>query len=510
MKTMKSFFAYSLFVLLSFFAISTTAQVIDLSTGVTPPSTLIPYGGSDDTWTVCFPGNNPALPGSYMPAFSTNGIPVGYGSSPYTGLDPSVRWISPKISGIQPLSAPMGDYYYKMTFNLDPACQVSAAVFNFAKIGADDQINQIIVNGNIHVVAYGFSPLASSITLPIPNTDLIPGTNTILIRVYNWGNSSFPNSPTGMQIKGNLTITSGPNASFCATAPTSSTLVATSATTGTHTWEIYSSPTGNAGTYSYIGTFNYPNVYLSGAGPCYLVKHTVSNQCGTACYAQSVCYQPCNAVQPGECTDLTPPTHLTYNSSTNLFSWTPVPGAVSYEIEIIVNDPECCRGSFMMAPIVITTTNNNYVINWGEHGIDGKPECFSWRVIAKCPNGNSVSSAKQCGFPWSGNDDPDKNPNSIKTGSTEDAIKDGNTSVKLYPNPVKGTVSIDIATQTETSFTVSIDNIDGKTVKTFDKLRTSGNKYTLKWNTESVGKGTYLVKVMTADGHILVKKLLVE
>ncbi|MES2688810.1 MAG: T9SS type A sorting domain-containing protein [Bacteroidota bacterium] len=509
---MKRIFICLSFALLLLTGMQASAQVIDLSTGVLPPSTLIPYGSADDTWTVCFPGNNPALPASYMPTYSTNGIPVGWGSSPYWTLDPAVRWIAPGVSGIQPSSnLPMGDYYYKMTFDLDYVCASTQAVFNFTTIGADDQVNQVIVNSNTHVVAYGFSPLATSVSMAIPSTDLVVGTNTILLRVYNWGIPSSPQSPTGLQINGNLTITGGPNASFCATAATASTLVVTPTSSGTHTWEIYSSPTGCIGSYSYIGTYNFPSVYLSGAGPCYLIKHKIANECGENCFAQSVCYQECDAVTPHECTDLTPPTNLTYNSSTGLLSWTPVPGAVSYEVEIIPNDPECCRASIAMSPRKVTVTGNTYLINWAELGLDFKPSCFSWRVIAKCPNGTSVSSAKQCAFPGSGFPD-DHNPKSPATGNKEqgEGISDENTSVKIYPNPAKGAVSIDIATETETSFTVSIDNMDGKTVKTFDNLKTNRNKYTLKWNTESVAKGTYLVKVITPDGHVLVKKLLGE
>jgi hypothetical protein len=47
-------------------------------------------------------------------------------------------------------------------------------------------------------------------------------------------------------------------------------------------------------------------------------------------------------------------------------------------------------------------------------------------------------------------------------------------------------------------------------IKTFDNLKTNDKKHTLKWNTENVNKGLYIVKVTTRDKQVFTSKLFVE
>ncbi|MES2779205.1 MAG: T9SS type A sorting domain-containing protein [Bacteroidota bacterium] len=508
---MKRFFMYCVCAVLLFTCTHASAQVIDLRTGVNG-SGLIAVGSTDDTWTVKVPGST-----TYQPAYCGTGvatgpiIPMVY----LTGLDPSVRWITPLIDGIGDhlYDAPMGNYYYKMTFDFSRECLATEATFNLNLAGADDQITHVIVNGNSYLVAYGFNPFSTNITLPINPANIHPGANEIIFRVWNYGNISEPYSPTGMEINGNLTIVTGPDASFCMSTPTSSSMSLTANSPGGgHQWEIYSSPNGSPGSYTYMGMETGSSVNYSGAGPCWLVKHALTNDCGFACVAQSACYQSCETPISYGCSELTPPTNLVYDAATGVLSWTPVSGAVSYTIQLIINDATCCNPDPGSLGVVFTVsaTGNSYILNAAALtalGVLTTPNCFSWQVTAICSGGATARSEKKCAFP------PSKSikgpmakvaPTGIKDPKTEKAT------MNMYPNPVKGFVMIDLSVKNDVTFNVTITDISGKVVKTFENLKTKDAKQSVKWNTESVSKGAYLVKIQTSDNQVIHNKLIVE
>lgn len=72
-------------------------------------------------------------------------------------------------------------------------------------------------------------------------------------------------------------------------------------------------------------------------------------------------------------------------------TWDPVPGAVSYILYRIFNDPECCQSSTPPSSAMpVTLTGTSYTIY-------GSTPCFSWRVVAICANGDtSAFSKKHC------------------------------------------------------------------------------------------------------------------
>ncbi|MEL6556976.1 MAG: PKD domain-containing protein [Bacteroidota bacterium] len=195
---MKTRFFIIIAVLLSY--TSSAQLVIDLTTGVSGPA-----GSPDATWEVKVPGA-----AVFVPAFiSSNQVVFGSGSaSPYS-TNNCGNWISPyiadgtnhvvrtKASGdaVEP-----GDYTYRMSFELD-TCEVTSAIFNLNRIGADNSVSEVIVNGNSYTFpVVNFSPLATRV-LSISPGDLIPGgANVIEFTVNN------VSSYTAFMICGNLTI----------------------------------------------------------------------------------------------------------------------------------------------------------------------------------------------------------------------------------------------------------------------------------------------------------------
>jgi hypothetical protein len=489
-----------LIVLLIFSMQQTQAQVWDITTGVDPFMNLLPLNTPDDNWTMCPPSGNPANPGSYIPVMCSNGAPAGF--SPYFGHWNTVRWLSPNVTPIgEHEGAPIGDYYFKYTFETG-ACEIESAVINLDHIGADNYIDQLIINGNVYPVYYTFSPFTNGVTINLTPWDILPNSvNELLVRVHNYG------SYTGMEIAGNITVQTvgGPDPSF-GSSYVGNQLNLGSAVSGTHTWEIYGSATGNPGTYNYIGTFNSPSLAIGSGYSCLLVKHTVSNECGTACKAISICnldcsWQPCGIVEP---------TNLHYDPSTNKLSWDPVPGVDHYVIEIVLNDPACCGDGTVNpdGPIfasnyrTITTYSNSYTLTSSDIG-DFYFRCFSWRVLAVCANGYSTSSAFKCENSWR------------DYGTRSETIENENPlddpfNAKVFPNPSKDLVSIAIENERPVNFEVKIYDINGKLVKTFVNMDGKEKNITLQWNAEDARPGTYLVVITTSENKVLQRKLVIE
>jgi len=515
---MKRILTYFFLVLFSLACEKTFAQVIDLSTGIVngTTSTPIPTLSNDDTWTVCLPGFSYTNPFNYNPVPCGTGILDGVGYA-YLGHDPSVAWLSPYLNpstGDHLSSAPAGDYYYKTTFNVN--CDLLSADLCFEHIGSDNYIDQIIINGNIHSVYYTFNPFSNNVcVLPAPSpSEFVIGSNELIMRSHNGG------SWQGIEVKGSLTLTTvapTPDASFCLTTPTASSVQATpSMTTGTQSWTVYSSTSGCPGSFGYIGTFDGADFNLSGAGPCYLIRHTVTNECGTACAAQSICHQDCD----DHSCNLKAPINLRFDFWSSTMSWDPVPGAVSYVIVITPNDPACCRVSKggLYAPVEIP-------VSGPEHHFDPAADlhmdgirCYSWKVYAVCADGtHSPMSETFC----SNTDRPvfGKKANSSDENGTVGAnpatseskgLINGDPMMDIFPNPAKGIVTFSIETAKEDELTIIVRDITGKTVKTFDKVKTTGKQSIVKWNTETLSKGTYTIDATTSDHKVISKKLIIE
>lgn len=492
---MKRIFFGLLLMLLCVWQAQAQTQVIDLRTGIlngsgTPGTKLSHFNYTkDDTWSVCYPGSNPLSPSSYVDAYCSNG-------ASYYGSGPNTKWISPSVdaSGTQQNVA-AGTYHYRTTFYYNRECnEPLSAKFNFRYIGADNEITLLmIINGiSSYPVSITFNPSATNVIVPINPFDIQNGLNEILFAVRN------DDLISGMDIDGELIIQSQPgplaNATFSSTLNNGS-LQASATQTGTHSWEVFGSPNGNAGTYVYIGSYNTSSISASGY-PCYKVKHEVETDCGTYCSIQNLCESNCN-----ECGTLTEAQNLTYDNGT--FTWTPVPGAVSYEIELITNDPDCCPADPTEDPVIVnhvfptTTASYQLLVDVGS--------CFSWRVKAICPNGDFSLSVKKCWKTGFGFGKKETSASGSGVRST-----DPTSMVQLFPNPAKGSVTIEVEGRADEIYTINVFDMQGKLVKTFGKQKTTNKKAIITWNTELLNKGTYLVKIENFGKPVATKKLVIE
>lgn len=493
MKQLTTYFIIACLVIISHFS---QAQIIDLSTGINNTTgMLIPLNTNDDTWTVKLPGDS-----TYQPVKCGSAILDGVGVA-YAGSDPSVRWLSPYLNNAgQHLStALVGDYYYKMNFRRE-GCNVQSAVINFIHIGADNEVQEISVNGNVHAVSYTFNPFVNNVTIPLAASEIIAnGNNEIIIKVNN--SSTW----TGIEIKGNLTMQSStalPNALFSVTstqnANGSLTIQGNSALTeGDHTWNVYATETGSTGPYTLLNTFNTQNFSATVTGKCFYITHKVKTACGEACAAQSVCNLPCVETS----CHVTTPVGLAYDKNIKKLTWNVVPNATSYKVEIVINDSSCCGPERNALPVVkqFTVTNNFCTVNPTE-GVSTKVACYSFKVKAICSaTTSSAFSAPLCIV------DSVTNPTGVIANYNAE-----NTSVKVFPNPSKNIVSIDIETNTDIEYTISIYDVMGRNIKTFDKMKTSDKKASIKWNTESLARGEYFVRIVTSDKQVINRKLIKE
>lgn len=180
-------------------ALGSNAQtfVFDLSTGVggTPmfPTSIAPTF-PDDTWQV-------QLPSSVIVTPRVCATFAGWANSNCSS------WISSHIDGSgNPVgTAPVGNYRYFTTFNLEDCCRnPEGALLRINSMGADNNIIGMEVNGNSYILnpppANDFNPLIGASTININGTDLVNGLNTLTIIVNN------ASIYTGFNFCGNLTV----------------------------------------------------------------------------------------------------------------------------------------------------------------------------------------------------------------------------------------------------------------------------------------------------------------
>ena len=95
-----------------------------------------------------------------------------------------------------------------------------------------------------------------------------------------------------------------------------------------------------------------------------------------------------------------------------------------------------------------------------------------------------------------------------KTLATRD-VQNDSVKIKVYPNPFKDVVTIDIEKPTAAKISNTlITNLLGQTVKTFTaaELDSKDNKLSLTWNDNSANAGTYIFST-TIDGKRYIQKL---
>jgi Secretion system C-terminal sorting domain len=239
-----------------------------------------------------------------------------------------------------------------------------------------------------------FSLLANDNLEPVSYTNIL-GIDYVQFEINNIPVSSLMDRNTFQ-----ISLTALPLSATFTLTTTNGGVQGSSLVAGTHLWTVYSTPNGNAGPYTLIGTFNTASFSVNTGSPCYYVRHEISNGiCGETCAAQSVCASDC---------------------------------------EVVIKEER------------------------------------------------------------------------INSQLGTDADHNAQTSLTLFPNPTSGNVSFSVETLNDVAFTISIYDITGKEVQLLTGLKTTNKKAMVEWNTASLSKGTYLVKIVTADQQTINQKLIVD
>lgn len=225
-----------------------------------------------------------------------------------------------------------------------------------------------------------------------------------------------------------------------------------------HKWYVLSSPNLNGGPYTSIAELTGPEFAILVPGElCYFVIHRVITPCEEVCYGESDCInagrvlEPCDLCGPVDCSILErvcdSPTNPRVNCGTfgsDEFRWNPVPGVGQYVVEIIFNDPACCKTELPTLLATHTTSINSLPLNSIRQPLW---DCLRWRVAAVCDSSFLIWSDYSC-FSGCG-----------ERGGERSIPADETTvppTTTIYPNPAQNTVEIIF----EHPFTGNIQLID--------------------------------------------------
>jgi hypothetical protein len=271
---------------------------------------------------------------------------------------------------------------------------------------------------------------------------------------------------------------------------------------GVHQWNVYATPTINSGPYSSIATgLTRHQISVSDPSSCFYVTHKITTACGTACTGRRLCVTDCNK---RSCNLDQKPENVRISQADNTISWDPVPGAVDYIVEIVMNSQACCPVSDL-GPTTNTyqVTGTSYLPAFPPQfpGYPMPPPCYAVRVWAKCPDGSlSMASDVICSNDMSHMRTAPLNKTEAKTGQV---------SLNVFPNPSSGKVFIAIQTSGDGPVDLSIYDNTGKLIKHYTEPAVSG-KLNLEWENSAPAKGIYLVKLLTKDNQLCTKKLIIQ
>lgn len=290
----------------------------------------------------------------------------------------------------------------------------------------------------------------------------------------------------------------------------------------THLWYVYKYTNSN-GPFTYVTTINNPEFNFFGNNmQCYLVIHKIITPCGEVCYGQKICNNagivggglsggPFVGLIPG-C--VLPPVCQAPNQlgcvplpgsiypNARQLRWNNVPGAVSYQLVRVYNDPLCCNGTPIITLPPVTISPNSLL---PYTSFDVEPDylgsCFSWKIIVTCSNGLTATSAPKCFGPtypcdW-GSPIGSMNRMAI-TGNIEEP------EISAFPNPV-----------TDGILKLSIQGVDQNLVTdmivySMDGRRVINSKYkgncVESVNVSNLPAGLYFLKAFQNNNQVYVTK----
>lgn len=183
-------------------------------------------------------------------------------------------------------------------------------------------------------------------------------------------------------------------------------------------------------------------------------------------------------------------------------TWSPVAGAVAYNVYFTADDPRCCKGGvpFTLPASVVTGTSVNVP------GFPGFANCYSVQVASVCDNGLQgalsttycVDPSTTCTF-----------GGGLAGGGKRTAapqIQD----VQITPNPAHDVLLIELALETESALKISLFDQQGKQVRREQSPTLEAGVQVYKMNDlQSLADGIYILRVQTEEG-IIQKKLVLQ
>ena len=71
-------------------------------------------------------------------------------------------------------------------------------------------------------------------------------------------------------------------------------------------------------------------------------------------------------------------------------------------------------------------------------------------------------------------------------------------------------ISFEVKTEKEDVYTVTITDLAGKKIESFEQMKTNDRQLTITWDTASLVAGEYLVTIVNSANEIMVKKFIKE
>lgn len=207
-----------------------------------------------------------------------------------------------------------------------------------------------------------------------------------------------------------------------------------------------------------------------------------------------------------DCQNMVPPSVFDCDVETEMantsqiLTWNAVSAAVSYEVEVIYNDADCCVNPNNLPILTETYTRNINTLGL----MAGR--CFSWKVRSVCSDGSKSSwSAKQCSCETSGLGSP---KSAIQ--SNEERITDESLKLTAVPNPATNHVDI---TMNGVLMDVNLNDTEmiiydmaGRVIYRSEITLNETQRVDLS----SFNSGVYLVNVINNGTLLSTEKLIVE
>ncbi len=165
-----------------------------------------------------------------------------------------------------------------------------------------------------------------------------------------------------------------------------------------------------------------------------------------------------------------------------ILDWNDTPGAGSYTVIITLNDEACCNSPW--GETVLTYNNLSQSTFTFYPKSSTTTPCFSWSVIAHCPEGTSGSSTSEsvCLFGLQAEEELD----------TRNRIS---SELIVYPNPATDVVNISLHAISSDQAQVTILDAQGKVIHDIS-ISTTSNSLNYSWMIPSnMNAGVYYVQI---------------